>query len=280
MVFKKDKLPPTPEVFEYLDYREYLKAYYTWKKEINRSFSYLMFSKLAGKGSPNFIKYIIDGKRKLNVKNIPNICSACKLEGKKLEYLATLIKWNESYDPVTREFLWKHLKKMIPKTKYYVLKEFESKILNRWYFLLLIEMINHKNFKYDPEWISKMIYSNVSPQEIQQTYQLLIDMGLIEKTGSKLRRQKTKIISTSDLPSEFIRNYHKNIIPLGIEALTKIPVTKRQITSATLSIKKNDINFIKQKIKEFRDEIIDHVEKVDQADEIYQLNLQFFPLVR
>ena len=62
-------------VYDFLDYRAYLRAYYEAAKRTQRSFSFRSFSKLAGLRSPNFLKLVIEGERNLGADSVPRFCS-------------------------------------------------------------------------------------------------------------------------------------------------------------------------------------------------------------
>ncbi|MGD8861085.1 MAG: TIGR02147 family protein [Myxococcales bacterium] len=54
-----------PVVYDYLDFRAYLRAYYGAKKAADRGFSFRVFSRLAGVKASNHLKLVMDGKRGL-----------------------------------------------------------------------------------------------------------------------------------------------------------------------------------------------------------------------
>ena len=54
-----------PNVFEYTDYRKFLKDYYEDNKGKKPYFSYRYLSKKAGINASAFFKYVIEGKRGL-----------------------------------------------------------------------------------------------------------------------------------------------------------------------------------------------------------------------
>ena len=51
-----------PVVYDYLDYRAFLRAYYDAKKAKDRGFSFRVFSRLAGVKASNHLKLVMDGK--------------------------------------------------------------------------------------------------------------------------------------------------------------------------------------------------------------------------
>ena len=73
-----------PNIFEYADYREYLKDYYEHSKDTKDNFSYRYFAQKAGFASSNFLYLIIHGKRNLTKDYIPNFGKALGLSNLKL----------------------------------------------------------------------------------------------------------------------------------------------------------------------------------------------------
>src|ERR1700721_1624232 len=56
-------------VFNYSDYREYLKDFYQLKKSKAGTYSFAVFSLRAGIKSPNYLKLVMDGERNLTPEN-------------------------------------------------------------------------------------------------------------------------------------------------------------------------------------------------------------------
>ena len=55
-----------PDIYNYLDYRQFIQAYYSAAKENTKSMSFRYLSRRAGFSSPNFIKLVMDGQRNLS----------------------------------------------------------------------------------------------------------------------------------------------------------------------------------------------------------------------
>jgi uncharacterized protein (TIGR02147 family) len=57
-------------IYNFSDYRDFLKDRYRQLKEADSLFSFRYFSKEAGFGSPNYLKLVMDGKRNLSTEAI------------------------------------------------------------------------------------------------------------------------------------------------------------------------------------------------------------------
>ena len=84
---------------------------------------------------------------------------------------------------------------------------------------------------------------------------------------------------SNDLSSSALRNLQKSILELSEKALSNLPRTKRDHTSTTVAMNKNDLPEVKEKIKKFRFELVEFIEREQVApDEVFQLAISIFPL--
>ena len=86
-----------------------------------------------------------------------------------------------------------------------------------------------------------------------------------------------QLVSPTDEPSEGLRNLHKQFIGKAFLALEEQSITERDITGRTFNISMEKIPLIKKKIQEFRNDI-EALCTTAEAEETYQLNVQFFKL--
>src|SRR6201986_1824211 len=82
-------------VYDFLDHRAYLAAYYAAAKRTRPSFSFRLFSKLAGLRSPNFLKLLIDGERNLGADSVGRFAEALGLTGADAEFFADLVAFGQ-----------------------------------------------------------------------------------------------------------------------------------------------------------------------------------------
>jgi hypothetical protein len=78
-------------VFDYLDYRAFLRDDYLDKKR-RRGFSFRGFSRKAGLGSPNYLKLVMDGHRNLTEAMAKRFAVASGLSGDGADYFSELVR--------------------------------------------------------------------------------------------------------------------------------------------------------------------------------------------
>jgi uncharacterized protein (TIGR02147 family) len=87
------------------------------------------------------------------------------------------------------------------------------------------------------------------------------------------------VVSTGDeVGSLNVINYHKQVSRLAEAAHDRSPREERDISALTLGISAEDFAAIKGRIQAFRKEIMEMALASKDADRVYQLNFQFFPV--
>ena len=77
-------------VYEYLDYRNFLKDFYEEQKSQRGFFSYRYFGDKVGI-DPSYLVKVLLKTRHLSLKSVPRICSFCNLSNRESEYFHTLV---------------------------------------------------------------------------------------------------------------------------------------------------------------------------------------------
>ena len=145
-----------PSVFEYEDYRRYLKDAYDASKAAHRSFSFRFFAREAGFTSPNFLKLVMEGKRNLTGESIPKFAKALKLGRQESEFFEALVFFNQAKSPQERT---KHYERMTRSRRYREIRALEKEqfeYYSKWYYSAVRELVNLRRFREDPAWIGKL----------------------------------------------------------------------------------------------------------------------------
>ncbi len=85
----------TPNLFDYFDYREYLQDYYQFHKKRNSSYSYRLFARKAKLGSPNYLKLVVDGKRRITDRTLFQFARGLGLNRDEEKYFRELVLYQE-----------------------------------------------------------------------------------------------------------------------------------------------------------------------------------------
>lgn len=268
-----------PNIFDYLDYRKYLTDYYTFMKKNTKGFTYARFSEIAGLKSPNYLKRIMDGEFRLSKNNTERVASGCGLNKSETNYFALLVDFNDEKSLKVKNQL---IKKLSTISRRVIKKELtgdQYKVLSKWYYLVVRNMVNLKDFKYDKKWVAKKLHPFITPSQAEEALTLLLELGLIQFDQGKVVQASKHQASSDEVQNLAVRNYHSQMIPVAIEALRAKSIKQREIRSTTMGVTQETALKLKGKIKDFFNELVDTVAEEDKGktpDDVWQLNLQFF----
>jgi uncharacterized protein (TIGR02147 family) len=268
-------------VFEYDNYRDYLRDLYGFYKKTKPQFSYRYFSQKAGFRSPNFLKLVIEGKRNLSPESIERFTSALKLNKKETEFFRILVHLNQARTIGEKKLYAEQL--MQSRTFRYIhpLRQDQYRYYAEWYNIPIRELTTLPEFSEDPGWIARSLLPPISPQQAQKALDLLLQLGLLERDESGRLVQADAFISTGDeVTSTSVANYHREMIQKGSEALDRFPGPDRDVSSVTMALSEEVFQEIKSLIQKFRKELLAIADQDQRPEGVYQVNFQLFPLAK
>ncbi|WP_413570077.1 TIGR02147 family protein [Bdellovibrio sp. HCB117] len=211
--------------------------------------------------SPSRVSNIMRGKVLPGKRVIQRIEVALKLNKNEAAYLAYLVQKS------------KHRKKDTRRA--HQLQESEIFFIREWYHFAILNAMDTLHFDSDPEVVAERL--NLSPELVKDSYAKLLQAGLIHETPQGLRPTYTNLTSTSDIPSEALKNMHHQLIDKARESLIRDPIDVRDITSIVIPSNPKNIYKVKMLAREFRrqaNEILEQGEKT----EVYSICMQIYPL--
>ncbi len=263
-------------IFGYYNYRTYLKDYYESKKSADRTFSYRVFSQKAELKSPAVYLDLVKGRRNLTLSLIHSFAKALELNEPETKYLIHMMHFTHAKTAESKQDTFDVMSKMLPRTTRKLTRD-QRKYFEQWYHIAVREALAVLDIDTDFEEISWFLCPKVPLPKIKQTMQLLIDLDLIEKTDGYWR-SKNASIQGDHIDSLSLREVQKQLIDLGKESLDHFTKEKRNISNATVSVSSTGVERISRKIDIFRKEIVDIVQSDSDENQVYQFNVQFFPL--
>lgn len=269
-----------PNIFEYSDYRQYLSDYYSQKKLTNSSYSHRLFASQAGLSSPSHLLMIIKGERNLSMKTIPKFSDGLKLSLKEKRFFELLVIYNQTEDlQMKAKYFGEIISIKANLAGLHKLEKEKFNFLSKWHAVAIYVLIDLKNFKPDPNWISKRLGGKVTVAQVKETLENLLNLKMIEVDSIKGLKQSSGAVTVADdTKSMAVFEYHSSMLKLAADALRKNTNSEREMNGATISIPKNKLPELKEKIRAFRKEINQLASSYENPDEVYQLNVQLFPL--
>lgn len=265
------------DVFSYQDYRLFLADYYQAKKP--KGFSYRAFSRDAGLGAPNYLKLVIEGKRNLTGEMAARFAAACALNQEGVAFFCALVQFNQASGADERNSAHARLRAFRRYRKSQKLDMAEAAYHSTWYLPAIRELVLSADFKEDPEWIARLLRPQIKPSEVTQAIRILLELGLLSRTEDGRLTQQQRVLSTGpETTGLHITNYHLEMMQRAAQSIDLIGRAERDISSLTLCLGQGALEKLKQRLQEFRRELVELADAETAPCQVLQLNLQLFPL--
>jgi uncharacterized protein (TIGR02147 family) len=271
-----------PNLFDYFDYREYLHDYYHFHKKRNTAYSYRLFARKAKLGSPNYLKLVVDGKRRITDRTLFQFARGLGLGRDEEKYFRELVLYQEVTDPDSKELHLRSLLKYQEKQRTATpLRADKIKFLLDWHHAVIRELLLCHDFKEDPAWITKKLGGKITEGQAKESLELLIRLQIIEKGPDGRYIQKEPLLTSSDeVPSHVIRGLHRGYLRKAISSIFSVPLDRRELSGLVLAIPNQRLKEIKEEIKEFRKKLNRKYGLDKNADDVYFVGLYLFPVTQ
>ena len=268
------------DVFEYLDYRAFLRDSYLERKE-SHGLSDRGFSKREGLKSPNYLKRVIDGERNLTDEMALRFAEALALDKVSKSYFSDLVRFNQARTASARNT---HYGKLTGFRRYRKARPLElahAAYHATWYLPAIREMACRPDFRDDPEWIAKELSPTISKSAAKDAMQTLYELGLLVKDKRGRVSLGDAVLSTGPETSGFhIANYHRTMMERAMESIELFGASDRDTSSLTLCLGEDGARKVKERIVRFRRELLELATLEDEPSQVVQINFQLFPLCK
>lgn len=269
-------------IYEYTDYRAYLTDFYRSQKAKNPWYSFRVFADRANLASPNYLKLVMDNKRRITDKTLERFVKGLNLNSLEAQYFRALVKYNECFDHTQKNFLKDELARLrriagtVP-----VVRSNDHDILKHWYTWAIREMVLLKDFVLDPRAIVARLRNSISEQSASFSLTLLKRLNYIGTLPSGRSVLRAPVLSTThEISSTSIRNLHGQFLRLAYDAVFTLPVAERSINGVTIALPTAKIDEVREKIKLLCKEISEMFDETYQNDNVYHVVVTFFPLTK
>ena len=270
-----------PDIFQYLDYRLFLRDYYEAAKPRIRAFSYRYLSRRAGFSSPNFIKLVIDGARNLGGDSPERVAKAFDLDADETRFFLRLValdqaqttdERNEAYNAVAASRRFRAARRI---------EHDMFEYLSHWYYPAIREMAARPDFVDDTRWIASQLWPSVPLRDVRRAVDALFRLGLLVRDeGGGVARGEPSVTTGHEVAALAARNYHYEMLERARGSIEGCPRDFRDVSALTVCVGARDVQALKDRIHRFRETMLDLCDSSPEPDTVYQLNIQLFPLTK
>lgn len=267
---------PRPDVFAYSSYRTYLQDIFIYLKQ-ERSFTVRDFAKHVGFGSSSYLNALVQGKRSLKEKTAKQIARRLVLNRDESEYFLSLVRFNDGRREDGRQGAYQELLSSKRKKRTRVMVGDEYQYFSRWYFVAILEGLG-------TAWRTKSskemaIDLNISEAEVVETLSILQKLQLIQKGTEGWEKTQILLETPARLQAQIVRNLYKDMIAKAHQSIDSLDVSQRFLGGVTLSLSLESFYHLQERLFEIQKDLNQEFSRDDDPQNVYQLNLQLFPLM-
>lgn len=269
-----------PLIFTYLDYRAYLRDLFEELKRGRPFFSFRYAAAKTGVDASNLAK-ILAGKRHLARQAVPAFARLAGWSRKEAEYFDLLIRFGRARsDKASKEIFDRLTALQEPGGTRLAADQLE--FYRRWRHTALFALLDcvpfHGKGHAD---LARRLEPPLTVQEVKESLQLLERLGLTRVDADGRIVPAPRVLTTGEKwHAMAIRDFQEETLGLARRALLELPRERRDISTLTFSINGKDLEAAREITREYRKAMMKLAEGSAPADQVFQLNVQFFPLSR
>jgi uncharacterized protein (TIGR02147 family) len=269
----------TPSIFEYTDYRRYLRDFYAWAKVHKKGFSHRSFLGNAGMAGSAYLKRVMEGQHDLTPDSVAKFAKALSLTSQEKLFFESLVSFNQAQTLGDKDRFFKRLMDVKSPHRTAILEPGQYEYYKDWYNVAIREILAFLPYKNNAAEISRHLTPEVSPGKVKKAIELLQRLGLVTQGPDGAWRASASILKTDpSIQSLMIPRFHQSMARLALDAIERYPKDERYFSGSTLSVSPKMYDAIIEKIRALRADILDYVASSEEPEQVYHLNMQLFPL--
>ena len=259
------------------DYRETLKEEFASRCTKNPLYSLRAFSRDIDTPFSR-VSEVLNHKRGLSAEAALRISLKLGLSKKETELFVIQVNALHGRSRTTKLAAQRQIESLVQRQEGKSLQLDVFEVISNWYHYAIVELARVEDFQNDPAWIARRL--GITPVEVELAIERMLNLGLLERKGNRIRAAQQFIASTCDIPSAGLKKHHDQILEKARHSIFLQSLTERDLSAITMAIDPKDLPEAKALLKKFRREFSKKMESSANKQAVYCLALQFFRLDR
>jgi uncharacterized protein (TIGR02147 family) len=265
-------------IFEYDNYRHFLRDNMAWNRTFNKKFSLRYLALKAGFNSHSFLDNVIKGARNLTLESAEKVAKALRLGRRESLFFKALVAYNQAKTSPEREEALREMRKIRKTVQFYRLQESQYAYYSQWYLPVLRELAVYSDWNGDYRRLAKLVKPAIAQEQAEEGIKTLIEIGMLRRNADGALVQTEQLVSAEEVPGYIFREARTQYILRAIEAAETLPATERHVSWAVMAMSRKTFLEITRLLDEERKKALVMASEDDDVDGVYALNIQVFPL--
>ncbi len=265
-------------LFEYLNYREFLKDAYEERHASDWRFSHRYIAEKVGFDSSMFNK-ILQGKRNLMPRQISSFAEIFCRDDREKKYFADMVAFNQAKThSESRQYLEKLVATKECKVETVAKDQFEY--FDHWYHAVIRELVTIYPYVGDAAALGLMVRPPITASQVKSSVALLERLSMIRKNPETGLYEQTQglISSGSESYSTAVNSYIQQNLDVATTAMDRFGREERNLSTLAFGCDENTYNELVEMVRRFRREVLAKVGQCEKPNRVFQLGMQLFPL--
>lgn len=254
-------------ILEQSSYASILRDELARRTQANPRYSQRAFARDLGL-SPGEVSEVLRGVRKLSLRSVLRIAKSLSLNEAETRHLGYLVQW-ERASGVDKEVLPGPARRQSLSTTMF-------NLVSDWYCFAILNLADCEGFRWNVKWIAKRL--SISAAEVAAGLDRLEQVGLVERKNGRYSVCRDYVLSPDGIPSEAIRNFHRQILQKASRALDLQKISEREISGVGFAVDPKSLPAIKKEISSFLDGMVAKYGRGRHLKEVYQCEVALFRL--
>lgn len=264
-------------VYQFRDPVLFLKHAFEQRKKLNPEFTLRKWSGEMGFESAEILADVFARKRNLRLKWVENIEKAIPIDPSEKTYFQTLILLSNSKNEDEKKVLETLLREISRGNDTQVIRGNSSELFSNWVNMAILSFCKVRVKPIHRSDILQAFSSRVSEEGLNSSIERLLEEGLLLEAGDgSYTRLGTSYSGKTEVSNEGAREYYRQVSDLAKDA-SKLDPMEREFQCFSMAMDSQKLDEAKALIRNLRNKLSALCD--ENANQVFQVNLQFFPLV-
>jgi uncharacterized protein (TIGR02147 family) len=267
-------------VFDFLDYRDYLKQAWLSRKLVDPKCSVRYIASKVGFKSASYFTQVLNGRTGMTPSMALRFAAFLHLDRREADYLELLVLHSRARTTAERRRYLEKLASFRESAVRTVHPE-QYEFFEAWHHTAIRELLHIEPFRGDYKALAARLRPSITPSQARDSVQLLLRLGMALEEDGIVRRSDLASTTTGEaVRAVQVDQFHESCLVLARESIDGISHRERSLSTLTMTLSTAGRERVSAELARFRRQILSIAEADTGETEVYHLGMQFFPMTQ
>jgi len=269
-----------PDVYQFDDFRAFLKECFEEKVRVEGKYSQRQFARDAGFTNPGYYNDVLKGFKPLSENAVEKMAEVFGLKPNETEFLKLLTLYGQARTADLKSRWYKLILARRNRSRFTRLNPAMSRYYQDYRYALVRGAIEILDFRGDYAELAGFLDPPVPVANVKTLVRDLCEWGLVQQDSAGRYRTTQSIVEPPETLMGMSRAMNLEWLALAREGLGRLPRERRYVSTMVVNISERLHAEIQEMIEKFREEVFRKVEADTDPTRIQQLTLAYVPRSR